>query len=206
MTNTKVVVLSVVVSLVVGLAFLGFTQPSVPSLVPTENVGSGGNVTQQIDYYTEGVGVSDVVFISPYGTIGAGANQGAWENTTGRTVYANKADFGWNSGTASSTWSFWVATSSAATLGANGNTVPTNTYRLIGGAITATSSTPILVTSTSTDNGTTQGTLRIADNEFLVFKFVETFGCIANGACETATSTNRGVTNFIWSFKGWYFE
>lgn len=207
MTKTHKVVTSVIVSLVVGLAFLGFTQPSVPTNGPTENVGSGGNVTSQVDVYTNGVGIGpEYATFSRSGTIGAGANQGSWCNLSsspglGRTAYIDLATIT-TSGTASSSFKFYIATSTTARI-SNDFTAPFGS--LINGFTIATSS-PATTTSSIEQKRSGFAVIPVTVGQCVVTQMQASNGSVCasvGGLCESATSTNRGF-NIDWYLRGYY--
>lgn len=189
--------------LVVGLvALIGFATYS-PAPAPSsegESVGSGGNVTQNQDQYSTGLTIGNNTLLLVQGTIGPGQNQGRWRNTTGRTMLVDRANLGYTSGTASSSYYFYVSTSTASSV--TDYARPTGTYLPIDAAIVATSSGPTMITSTSTSAG--QGTIMVPNGAYVIFDVQERYACKVVGVCETATSTNRGITNFSWSLQARY--
>lgn len=65
----------------------------------------------------------------------------------------------------------------------------------------ATSTTSFIAQATTTDNGV--GAVQVADGEYIVFQVQERYGCVADGTCTTATSTDRGIS-LDWFLKGHY--
>lgn len=135
--------------------------------------------------------------------IGRGANQASWKNTTGRTVYVRLGDVEM-AGTASSTFKVYVGTSTAATV--------TNVFSLttaplwsqfIDGAQIATA-TPAGVWADNITNHKTSypGTIQVNSGQY--FTLVASTFCSTVGACETATSTNRGWSTLTLPFQYQY--
>lgn len=168
------------------------------------SVGGGGPVKNVPDFYTNGVGIGQDVFFSKTVSIPAGKNQAAWCNTGpngfGKTVLVDNAEFGFSSGTASSSDLLYVATSTSATI-ANDYARPTGDYLLIDGASFATS-TPgsRFYVSTSTSAG--RGLVAVPVGSCVNFQVQEKYACKSVGACETATSTNRGISTFTGILQG----
>lgn len=206
-TSSKVLGVLVVL-LVVGLGYLGLHQSATPAIdTPSEeeNVGSGGNVTSQVDVYTNGVGIGpDYAFFSRSGTLGTGVNQGAWCNSgvqgLGRTAFVEFAAVSLT-GTASSTFNVYVGTSTTRTFSSD-FTAPW--AALMNGARFATSSTATTTSSTDTRRSG-YGVVQVPVGQCVVTQVQAAgAGCLsAGGSCESATSTNRG-TNFDWVIRGYY--
>lgn len=144
--------------------------------------------------------------ISADGEINAGANQAAWRNTTGRTVYVlpENVSIGYTTGTASSTWTLYVGTSTSATFTNYARPTPTNL--LMDGASIATSTIATGGISVARVGTTTSAGFGFAVPPlgYVVFDVQEAYACKSIGLCETATSTNRGVTKFFWTLRGHY--
>lgn len=194
MTNALKIAGAAVGGLVVGL-LLAFAVNAAPFF--------SGVYNQVNTYFKEGATLGDRTVLYESGTIGAGANQAAYYNNTGRTLYINSNDIhmGWTSGTASSSIVFYVSTSTASSV--TDYARPTGTYLLIDGATFATSSPAVSIsTGTTTDAGA--GAITLAPNEYLIFNVQEQYACKTIGACETATSSNRGIASFFWNFKATY--
>lgn len=175
-----------VVALVVavGALFFAVTAP--------EPKDAGGE-RSGLQEFNDGITPGTQTILTQVVTIGANANQGAWKNTTGKTVYVAPTDvsIGYESGTATSSYLFYVGTSTTATY--TDFARPASTFLALDGATVATSS----LANTRVGTSTTAGTgFSVAPGEFVVFDIQERFFCKANAFCETATSTNRGITNF----------
>lgn len=211
--SPKNVITAAVVALVTSLlVFAAFSSslksqpaPSTLSGGVEETLGAiQGVVLEAVHVFKNGHGDggSHVTFTKD-GEIGPGANQGAWRNTTGRDVFIERGELAFTSGTASSSMLVYAATSSAATI-SNDYARPGGLNLLIDGATFATS-TPAtrFFTSTTTPDGSRSGIL-VRSGEYLVFQVQERYGCKTVGACETATSTNRGISKFFWYLKGHY--
>lgn len=188
-------------ALVVGLVSVSRTSkmPAYPIQVYLGQNQNAGSITNQIGEFTNGIKIGDGVLFHKSGVIGPTENEGFWRNNTGRIVYVSWSNFGWETGTASSSLIFFVATSTVANLTSD-YTQPAGNLTLV--ATVATSSAPVMFTSTSTALGF--GTLPVPDGAYLNFQVQERFGCKTVGKCETATSTNRGISNFVWYFSGRY--
>lgn len=158
----------------------------------------GGQYNNLKDTFNDGIVVGDQDVTNKTVAITAGNNQTSWRNTTGKTVYATDIRMGYESGTASSTWNFYVGTSTASTF--SNYARPSNTFLPIDGYVGATGTPKVIVTATSTTNGVKE-VIPVLNNEYLIFNVQETYACKSIGACETATSTNRGVNTFIGAFR-----
>jgi hypothetical protein len=190
-------------------SFFAAAPAPVPTL-PLEEAGEGlgaasGPVIES--QYTFKTGLSlggDFVAFTVNGAIEARANQASWRNTKGRTVYIDKASLGFTSGTASTSLVVYAATSSTATI-ANDYARPGGLYRLLDGAQipTSTPATRIFTSTTTPDGATT--VIPVLAGEYVVFQIQSKNGPLCNGAaCEAATSTNRGISSFPWTLKGFY--
>jgi hypothetical protein len=132
-----------------------------------------------------------------------GTNQAYWKNTTGRTVYVALGDLEM-AGTASSTFKAYVGTSTAASA--------TNVFSLttaplwsqfIDGAQVATGTPAGVVADNITNHKTSYpGTLQVNSGQYMLL-VASTF-CTADGACNTATSTNRGWSTLTLPFAYQY--
>lgn len=189
------------IALVIAGAVIGFVASVVMHGSPSQN--AGGVYEQTIGYFPA-VGVGDKVFFYKNGTIGPGANQSAWLNNTGQPVLidAGTTAISYTSGTATSSYLFYVSTSTSPTVADYGR--PAGSYFMIDGATIATSTVPngSLIMGTSTSAG--KGGIIVQPNEYLNFDVQERYFCKANALCETATSTNRGIQTFNWTFNGVY--
>lgn len=165
---------------------------------------SGGVYNTTIDHYPAGLGLGDRVSFNKSGTIGPGVNQSSYCNNVGQPLFISAGDvsMGWTSGTASSSLLFYVSTSTGTTVTDYARSP--GSYDLIDGAALATSTVAnaSLITGTTTSAG--KGGVLLQQSECLVFNVQERYACKANGACETATSTNRGIQSFFWNFKATY--
>lgn len=191
------------VTVMVTLASVSTMTPSVSS----DTLGAiSGTVVNTPTLFAAGHsdGGSIVEFAAD-GYIAAGQNQAAWRNTTGRVVYVKPGDvrIGFTSGTASSSLALFVGTSSASSYSDFAR--PTITTLLIDAALVATSTSasggPITYVGTTTSSGVG---IAVPANSYVVFNVQDRYFCKAQGACETATSTNRGISRFLWSLRGSY--
>ncbi len=217
MTNkNKIVFLGIVIVVAILASVFTFSilapqQAAVPTPTPYiapdgGNVGSSGNVFNTPDYYTNGVGVGNVVDFAQRINIGPGTNQFAWKNKTGRTVYVSSANLGYIAGTATSSYLFYVGATTSAAFSTDSGRPNSGAKLLIDGATVATStvaSVSTFFTSTTTSAGV--GSIPVPDGSYVVFQVQEKFGCLTNTAtCERATSTNRGISNFVGFFRAWF--
>lgn len=209
--NAQTIISAAVVALVTSfLAFAALTTTGAPAsslAIGTEqDLGSiKGTVIEQPYVFKSGVGSGgDTLTFTKDGVISAGQNQGSFRNTTGRTVYVDLATIGYESGTASSSLLFYAGTSTTATF-SNDFASPSGAGKFfpIDAAVIATSTTGLrIITSTSTPSG--NGSVAVANGQYFVFQVQERYACKSVGVCETATSTNRGISNFLWYVRGHY--
>lgn len=205
-STSRQIVVAVVVALLVSLGVVIYFGNSVSS-GPT--AGSGGNVSTNIDTNVNGVGIGAGpqtgadIFIAGRVIIPAGTNQVAWKNKTGRSVIIEPTStgIGYSSGIASSSLNFYVGTSTASTF--TDYARPTPTRLVIDGVNIATSS-PAGAFYMGTSSATYNRGFIVPDGGYLVFDIQEKHACKSVGVCETATSTNRGITSFFGFFQGHY--
>lgn len=140
------------------------------------------------------------------GELVAGDNEDAWQNDTGRTVFADLGTIT-TSGTASSSYRFYMfATSSSAVPAGNYWTALTEASSrlgnsLIGGIVAPTSTTATTtnsITAAAISKGT--GVITIPSGWYLItyYQAVDTAACGAT-VCEPATSTNNGLGKVTWT-------
>lgn len=187
----------------VAVVVLALFMHESPVQAPTDHSTKPVGLTQSdIGKFPEGAQEGDQVVFDKVLSIGSGANQTAWKNTLGRTVYidASSVKIGYVAGTATSSLNYYVGTSTSATQ--TDYARPTRLYMPIDGATFATSTSASMINGTSTSNGV--GSVAVQDGEYLFFMVSEKFGCKTNASCETATSTNRGITAFFAKFTGRY--
>jgi hypothetical protein len=203
--NIKNIVLG---GLVVLLALLlGFfaSKSFVPAPAPAGNVlQPSGPTHYQTESFTQGLITTEAQFnngpVEGYRLlpIAAGSNQTCWRNTSGGTILVDKGFFGFQSGTASSTFAGNVfATTSASVPSSNSYIAlaPSVANTIIKGTIIATSSTATSTTSVL------PAAVVVANGSYVcaymqqntTYTSVE---CTNAGLCETATSTNRGFNPF----------
>lgn len=189
------------VSAIVALLVMGAGLTVLNGATPQGDEALGSEVKNTPDIYSEGVGIGkEYVFIAKSGNIALGSNEGYWLNNTGRTVIVDGAHIGFDSGTATSSMEIYAGIATSASFD-NDFARPTLTQALIDGALFATSTQSFIAQATTTDNGV--GAVQVADGEYIVFQVQEQFGCVADGACTTATSTDRGIT-LDWFLTGHY--
>lgn len=187
-----------VVAVVIAVIALGTSILRMAPASPSNVGGERGGLQEFID----GAKIGDTTSLWKKVTIGPGANQGYWKNTLGKTVYLDIANtsIGFHSGTASSSLNFYVATSSSATL--TDYVTPSGTLPLSGArvATSTTGDTTFMGTTTSAGTG-----FAVPAGSYVIFDIQEAYNCkTATGLCETATSTNRGITNFFGSLRIYY--
>ena len=204
MKNKVGIVLGILVVGLISLgAIFGFDSGTVSQDENPEVVA--GDTRNTPDQYTNGVafGTLPVTVTWAGGKISAGENTAYWYNNTGKVQYVDYLEAS-PDGTASSTYKiFAYSTSTAYATLYDITATPANnaTTRIaISGFNYATSST---ATSTSNLDLSVAGkVLRVADGgrvQFLL-RGVDS-GCASQGgACETATSTNRGF-NVPWRIR-----
>lgn len=183
MTTSKrnIFALGVVALVVVIGAFFGL-----PSLFTSQS--AAGYSQSDVGKFEEGAQLGTTGSRYYSGVIKAGNDQVSYRNTSGKDQYVDLAILR-TTGTASTTQTLTAGTSTSATF--NGFSVPSNIKSLVN-AIVATSS---VATTTDSVNGygAAEGTVRLADGDYLNIGVYQTFGNQCTGAvCETATSTNRG--------------
>lgn len=207
--STNNVLTAAVVALVVSVLTLAFfnVSHSAPAAQSSDTLGQiAGTVVNTPTIFVAGHSDGgNFVTVSADGEIPVGQNQAAWRNTTGRTVYVNAGDvrLGYASGTATSSYAFFVGTSTSASY--TDFARPSVTTLLIDGALIATSTAatggPITRVGTTTSAGVD---VSVPAGSYVVFDVQERYFCKANAACEIATSTNRGISKFFWSLKATY--
>lgn len=204
MTTKKGLLGGVVAVVLIIAAFLTLTHRS-DTVAPTEVGSSSGQVHNTPEIFSNGLdlGSGNVTFAKG-GFINAGSNQASWKNTLGRVAYVlpEYTSIGYDTGTASSSYLFYVATSSAATI-SNDFSHPAGSIFGIDGSLAATSTIgPRVFMGTTTATG---AAIPVPDGAYLVFQVQSRGGAACTGAtCETATSTNRGITKFFWRLQGFY--
>jgi len=202
MSTTKKLVLGAVAIVFVLIAILSFGGSSKIS----QTLGQAGwPVHNTPEIFSSGIDSGDgyVSFVKG-GIIGPGANQASWRNTTGRTVYVvpEGVAVGFASGTASSSLLYYAATSSAATLTSDFAHPGGSVWAIDGASVATSTPGPSFIVGTTTSSG---AGVPIADGAYFNVQIQSKNGGSCNGAaCETATSTNRGVSNFFWRFTGFY--
>lgn len=214
MTKNNVFV-SALVALVVGLAvcflFRGTNTVVKEVPAPVSNVGSISGPVQNVPWnFTQGAGFGGkYVSFSQTISIPAGARSGFWTNKTGRTVYVPRIDaslVGTTSAatvTASSTFALYAYGSTTAPGSTYDYTAPKSSDKmLINNFSFATSSTA--TTTSSLDKALAGKVVQIPDGQSVFLLLVApTANCTFGGACEPATSTQRGF-NVDAKLDGYY--
>lgn len=189
----KKIIISIAVVLVAGLLALGFIRAD-QSNVPSQAQSLEGDVMNTPTENPNGESLGGIFENMAGGTIGAGRNQASFRNTYGKPIYVYLADVS-TTGTASSSFTLYVATSSTATI-ADNFTAPFSS--IINGFLLATSS--VATTTSNYDTPKNSRVVKVNSGQYVVFQLQSTFDCVSNGLCETATSTNRGF-NLVWRAK-----
>lgn len=160
-----------------------------------------GDVVPNPQWFTSGYGFGSLssLYLSSKLTLGAGQNQAAWQNLTGSTVTVDMSHFDLT-GSASSTFAVWVGTSTSATA-TNSFSLTTAPFwaQLIGAnntVATGTSGTyPTILDNYMGHKSGYPAEINVLNGQYLLV--VASSFCAADGACNTATSTNRGWTASI---------
>lgn len=185
-----------VMSLVLGLLMMVNSSAS-QSPQGTPEVGTiNGAVVQNFPYaFTAGyyLGSQTGRSLAAVISFGAGSNQVAWKNTTGGTVYVKLGNI-YANGAASSTVKFYVGTSTTATVTNSFNpaTAPFWSQFIDGESVSTSTPAGVWADNIQGHKSTYPGQIAVADGQYLLL--VSSSFCTAVGACETATSTNRGYT------------
>lgn len=175
------------------------------SATPADQTGGASAMNEVKEYFVNGLqlGGENENWI-PTHSIGAGDNNDCWQNTTGRTVYADLATFT-TDGTASTTFTIDIATSTTCAI--SDYTSPfselIDSYQL--------STSTVAKTINSIKNGGTNGTNVVAVPDDTYVSVLISAGEPAQvgaptcdgSVCETATSTNRGF-NAKWRLHYFY--
>lgn len=183
---TKNILITVAVAFVVSLgvvSFMGITKSD-----------TFGSVRQVADEFVQGLrlGQSPNTLINSFTlTLKARDNQETWRNTTGGTVYVFLANVT-TAGTASSSMALFMGTSSVATLTSD-FTDPFSS--IIDNVYVSTSTTATTTSSIARHNtASSDGAIPVADGEYVFLQMQSLYSCTTVGVCETATSSNRGIT------------
>lgn len=191
MDNSKGIVIGVV-AVAIAIVALGF---SVFSGSP-ENVGGQRAGLQE---FADGISLGKVAVANNWAVvpIPERSNQGFWLNNTGKDVVVDYAEFqnsgGSGSGVASTTYQFFVGTSTTASLSSDF----TDPFAGILDAYTLATSSAIKLINSFKDAGTNgRGAVVVPNGQYVFFTFQQTYtGACTGSVCETATSTNRGFNS-----------
>lgn len=205
MKSSNIIAAVVVVLLVaVGVYFVIPKGPDAPA--PAGDVGAGfsGGEHNALENFSAGVGIGGEAHYSKRLIIPAGENQVAWRNTTGRDFYLDTPNvgIGYTSGTASSSLLAYVSIETTATV--DDFAAPDGTLVLQGSAIATSTAADVWRHATTSTDGT--GYI-VPAGSYLVFNVQSLntvlYSIACTGAtCETATSTNRGVSQFVGFLSG----
>lgn len=181
-----------VAAVIIASYFIGVAGKSTVTAV--DNVGGQRAGLQE---FTDGAKLGSQTTRWYSGTIPASDNQEFWYNNTGKTVYVDLAEM-ITTGTASSTYDFFVGTTTSASLSSD-FTDPFST--LIHDFNLATSTTIRAINSIKDAGTNGRSVIPVAAGEYVFFTFQQTFDNACTGSvCETATSTNRGF-NVNWNLR-----
>ena len=193
--NTQNIVVSGIVAAVVGLLVTLVVSPEAPvvnNIVPSDDPQFGQILTVP-DHYPNGVGLGGM--IENYGSfeVGTGDDSHGWRNVTGKTIYVDLVTVTTN-GTASTTFSIDVATSTTQNI-----TSGSNPFSEFIDSYSLATSTPA-ITINSIENGGTNGisVVPVEDGEWISLLLDDTDGG------EAPTSLNRGFTKLTTQFRYFY--
>lgn len=199
-TNTQKIGLGLlVVGALLGVsAFFGFSLGGHGAAAPATQQSFGSTVVPNAQWFTGCVAYGNLSRLHCSDTIslGAGQNQVAWTNNTGQTISVQDAEVN-TTGTASSTVKFYVGTSTKATVADSFNPATAPFWSQIIDAFSLATGTPSGLWADNIANHKTSfpGTVNVAAGQSILF-VADSF-CLTTGACETATSTNRGWTSML---------
>lgn len=198
--KTLIAVGLIIAAVVVGYLAFHASAPAAPvQQAPASDTRAGdATVSTYPTWYPNGLSLGS----GSAGTnvlpvfLGVGVNQWFWTNNTGATqfvvdptLYLTGTTTG-NPAIASSTFAFYVGTTTpTATLS---DFARPGSINPIDGAIIATSTGQLATITSTTTTAGIKGIIPVKNGERLFVMFVQTYGCVANALCETATSTNRG--------------
>lgn len=209
---TGIAVILSLVALVVGLSRPGSTP------TPDAPTGAQSGPVQNVPWnFTQGAGLGGPsVTFTQGGVIPLGSNQASWRNLTGRTVYIDLAAISVIA-SSSSTFSaanIWASSTSAIYAYAS-TTAPRTLYDFTAPAVNATSTLLIsnfalatsstATTTSSYDKNLGGKVVQVPNGGYVVFlQQAQSVSCPTTaGACESATSTNRGF-NLQYFVRGYY--
>lgn len=210
--SIKDIITAAVVALVTSLLAFAVYTASLPPVTPpltelsenADDLGAiQGTVLESPYVFKNGSGDGgDFLTFTKNGRINAGSNQASWRNTLNRTVYIDYTEMV-PTGTASTTFIFYVGTSTAATYSDN-YAAPYAT--LVDGKRIATSTTPIVVNSKADAGTLGRQTIAVAPGVYVNFAMLQGYlqGNCTGSVCEAATSTNRGISTIDWLLRGHY--
>lgn len=191
MSTLQKFLVGIVVVVAVALFLFTYVLPS--GETPAVNEPTTGLSQSDVGKFPEGVQAGDGVIRIYKGTIGAGVNQVAYRNRSGRTQYADLLALT-TSGTASTTQTLTAGTSTSSSF--DSFSVPTSVKSFLNYNIPT--STPAFTVNNLNGNadvtsGFGSGLIAIPDGAYLHLGFYQSYGNACTGSvCEAATSTNRG--------------
>lgn len=211
MTSRNIIVAGVVAAIVsILVAVVALSTVRTDTSVSSELGGISGPVINNPYAFANGVGIGNdgFVFNAEELTIGRGEDQKVWTNKLGRDVFVTYGQFT-TDGTASSTYRLYaIATSSTSIPDSHDFTALVATSSaLIDGVSLATSTSATTTNSVlSAVQNKGQGTIKVPAGWSLIsfLQAVDVPACGGTGACEEATSTNRGFTNLKLFFRYFY--
>lgn len=190
------VTLAVVLSLIAVIVAVGAPSTAQAPSTLGDSLPPNPIATQGITF-GQNHGVNDN-WIS--GTISRGQNQGFWKNPGPTSVIVDYSELQ-STGTASSSYYFYMGTSTASSV-TNNFSIPYSA--LIDSYSVATSSGPRVVNSDANAGTNGQGSVVVPVGGYVIFGVQQRYNTACTGSvCETATSTNRGF-NLNWALQFHY--
>lgn len=179
-----------VVAVAIAVIALGFSIFG-GSSQPSQNVGGERAGLQE---FMDGIKLGPVTEQWATVSLSAGVNQASWRNNqVGKDIVVDYAEFDNGTGVASTTYQFFIATSSAATISSDFD----DPFSPILDGYTLATSSKISVINSIKDAGTNgRSAAKVSNGEYVIFTFQQRYaGNCSGSVCETATSTNRGFNS-----------
>lgn len=194
MDTKKTILAGAVAVAVIGAFAFGF------SLSPAPAGERAGSTRISRDELTDGATLKDATVYYKKLTIDARENQASFQNKEGKLAYYS-VEYARTTGTATnSPFRLQMGTSSAATLSDTLAAPPHTQFSLLNFAIA--SSSVATTTNSLHGAGSNWGVVAAADNEWVTMALIQgddaenrkPDAACNGGYCETATSTNRGIS------------
>lgn len=196
MDTKKTIFAGAVAVAVVGAFAFGFILGT-----PNDAGDRAGSIKTNRDEFTQGAKLGDGAVQYKKVTIGASENQVSIKNNEGKTAYYS-VEYASTFGTATaSPFRLQAGTSTAATISNTLATPPQNQFSLLNFAVA--SSSVATTTNGFHGSGANWGMGAVKDGEFFNLVLIQGDDAESRkpdascdgGLCETATSTNRGITS-----------